>query len=327
MSFYEDYLNKKQESEEKESEEQIIKAPEEGPIEELVSSSREKEQADREKFLRKIYGSSKEESIPEKDLVNKIENDIPTPISPALTKGQKIWIRIVVGFLILVILAFLTGVFWRWTIQNPRVIIKEDVHETEKLVTIPEILAPKSIFKYDRLFESTITQNSELITYIKQYIEKKYSKGELIKISFKDQKNKLNPQFIALPDLFSILEMRSSPKAFDLAIKEDLNVFIYSGEKNDIGFAFPVNPDNLVEFQGIILGTWDNTIERDVAPLFSLVQKNEKLSPAAVTYKGANIRCKGEEVTSFCYTIFKNHFIATSSLESIEVAINNFITN
>ncbi len=332
MSFYQDYLKK--ESEEKESSGSLKEKEEDNSeypqhfvdknSEEKVDP-RSKEEIEREKFLKKVYGRNNDS--PSLNLMKEesfSQENVTPPVPTAPPKSQKIWVRIAITFLIIAIAASLSAFFWRWAIKTPRIITETITKEIETIIEIPEIEAPYSFLKYDKFLEPTITRTDEIPVYLKQYVDSEYDKNDLVKISIKNQVDRIAPHFITLRTFFSALKIDSPTNFYDKVIHENFNLFLYAGEQNDLGFLFPTKEGELTELMGIVLAIWDDKFEKDFENFYTLAPAKETITPPSNVYRGANIRCKDfGNGKHLCYTPYRNIFLFTTSLESAKAVIDN----
>ncbi len=289
-----------------------------------------KDEKERKDFIERIYGNREEKktnnSINNSDLINQEKQEvIKRPLPSVPTRKERIWIRIVISFLIIALVSSLSAFSWWWFIKTPRIVTKEIIKEIETFIEIPEIDAPRSFLEYDEFLEPIITNEDEVSKYLKQYIENEYDQGKLVKISIKNQIERTNPHFITLRDFLSSLKISTPSGFYDKVVHEDLNVFLYAGEQNDLGFIFPVKQEDLTELLGIVLATWDTRFESDFRNLYTIPQQKLNVVPPSTTHQRANIRCRNfGEGYQLCHASYKEKFIITTSLESVIAAINNF---
>ncbi len=310
MSLYDDYLNKKNKNS------NIISN--DGKLE---SIDQEKDNLDREKFIQMVNGE--EDKKNEKDIneINKNQVVPPTPSVPV--KGNKLWARILAVFLIIIGGSVLSSLLWWWLIKTPKIITEKIIEEVEVVKIVPEIDPPFSYFNYDGFEDIAVTKEREIPVYLKQYLTNDYNYNNLIKISIRDY-TKDEPEFISLKSFFQALKVSPPGGLYEKVDNKDFNVFIYSGEQKDIGFAFPVIEGSITEVLGIILANWDEKMEKDLWGFYSLVDpRGGETAPDSTTYRRASIRCKGfRSAHHVCFTSLENTFIITTSLESAKAAVD-----
>jgi len=343
MSFYEDYL-KKQNSENKD----ISPQPDE-PVEQPVHpmppqpeqptpppsrpfqpeqspapSQRINEDIERQKFMERI--SKGEASVPVSPPLKTEPLPKEVDVPPALTKVQKITVRILVLFLILALAASLAGLVWWWAIKTPQIVTETIIQEKEIVIEVPEIEAPKSFLRYNRFLDPDITHLDEIPVYLKQFAEEQYEPDSLIKVSFKDKTDKSNISYINLMSFFSSMKIMPPSGFYDKIDHEDFNAFVYSGQEgNELGFINPIKEGVINEFLGIVMGTWDATFEKDFSEFYSITSFKNEPSVTSLVHKQTTIRCRNfTQGHHLCYAVRENKFLMTTSLESIKKAIDNF---
>ncbi len=336
MSFYQDYLKKKNE-EKKEfidalkeersesSNNSLNKAPKK---EKETEKSLSKEELERKKFLEKVYGKDEGQN-------EKLKTETPAPqqekkeiadVPPAPPKIQKTLTRILFTFLVIAGIGLITALVWYWAIKTPRVVTETVTREVETVIEIPEIEAPRSFLSYDKFLDGVVTNIDEIPIYLEQFVKDEYEDNALIKISIKNQVDRRNPEFLKLRTMFNSLGIRSPSGFYDKVEDRDLNVFIHSvNGKNELGIIFPVVEGGGTELLGIILATWMGTLERDFINFHSLTEPKEEAAPTATIHQRTNIRCNNfSDGHHLCYTPYERVFIIATSLESTKAAIDNF---
>ncbi len=321
MSLYQDFLDKKNKEKSK------PKLNENDSKKGIDSINQEKEEKQRNDFLKMVDGNQdQDEEINKKNEENSFsqkEKNFP-PIPSAPIKEQKLWARILVVCLIIAGVAILAALVWYWAIKTPKIVTETIIEEKEIIKVVPELEPSFSFFQYDEFQDISITRSREASVYLKQYMAKDYNHNSLIKVSIRDHREKLEPEYISLESFFDLLGVDSPKGMEDKVIDQDFNLFIYSGDQNDIGFAFPVKKDEMTELLGIILATWDETMERDLSPFYSLaIPRGGEIAPPSTIYRGANIRCKGfRSAHHACFTPLDDILLITTSLESSKAVVD-----
>ncbi len=337
MSFYQDYLKKKNEEkkefidvlkeERNENSNNSLKTPKKEEEKE-TEKSLSKEELERKKFLEKVYGKDeKQEEKPRTEAPSPEQEKkeiISTP--PAPPKIQKTLTRILFTFLVIAGVGVITALVWYWAIKTPRIVTETVTREVETIIEIPEIEAPLSFLSYDKFLDGVVTNIDEIPVYLKQFVEDEYESDDIIKVLIKNQTDRRNPEFLKLRTLFNSLGIRSPSGFYDRIEDRNLNVFVYSANgKNELGIIFPVVEGGGTELLGIILATWIDTFERDLINFYSLTEPKEETIPTTTIHQRTNIRCNNfSSGHHLCYTPYERVFIITTSLESARAAIDNF---
>jgi flagellar basal body-associated protein FliL len=332
MSFYQDYL-KKQNGDPQEVTPEI---PEENSVpEKEPEKPLSDEESERKKFLERVNSQQESLSSQSSPSISKPPSYVPdvssapieeaTHVSSAPPKSQKIIIRILIILLITSVIACLAAYAWWLAIKTPKIEIEKIVEVKEAIIEIPEIEAPVSLLKYNGFLDPIITQLDEVPVYLGQYIKQEHQENSLTKISFKNQADRLNPSFLSLDKFFTSLKIFPPSGFYEKTAEQDFNLFLYSGKTKDLGFIFPVAENSMNELLGIILGTWDNSFEKDLVSFYSISEIKEESDPASTIHKRANIRCQNfNSGHHLCYAPYNEYFLITTSLESAKAAIDNF---
>ena len=311
MSLYDEFLDKKSEDKNKKNS--------------IDSIDQEREEEQRKNFLKMVDGRQDEISEDQKkeEEIFRKEEKLP-PIPPAPAKNQKMWTRILVICLIIATSLFLSAFSWYWVIKTPRIITEQIIEEVEVVRIVPEVEPAFSFFSYDEFRDIPITREREVEVYLKQHLSDNYENDHLIKLSIRDYRDDFEPEYISLKSFFEALRITPPSGMYDKIIDEDFNLFIYSGEQNDIGFAFPVKRESMTEFLGLILANWDETMERDLQNFYSLVSpRGGEVAAPSTIYRRANIRCKGfRSAHHACFAPLDDIFIITTSLESARAVVD-----
>jgi len=333
MSFYQDYLKKgAKEKTDSSTKKESKYSPQKGSdrSEPRAASPRSREELERDRFLKRVSGEKKnsseepENNLKKPSLPEEREDFLP-PIPPAPPKKQKVWVRILVVFLIISAISSLSALLWWWLIKTPRIVTEVIEKEVETIVEIPEIAAPLSFLKYDGFLDPIVTRRDEIPTYLRQYMKDGYPENQLLKISIKDHTDRTNPRFIGPETLFSSLKITVPSGFYDKVVRENLNLFLYSGKQNDLGVAFQIEAGGMTEFLGMFLSLEDSAIERHFKNFYILAEKKEAFVPPSTSHRRVTIRCRNfEGGHQLCFTPHDEIFLMTTSLESAKAAIDNF---
>ncbi len=283
----------------------------------------------------------------------------PLPKKPSLR--EKLWVRIVVFCLILVVLAG-TASFWYWYFKvrpEPSIgcgadsdcpagfvcgsegLCKEapPLQQCSKdadcdagfycsegvcLKEKEEIAAPLALFPVSEKRTLEIASLNEVEDLLSQTFQEFLDTGTFKRIIFK---NTSEDKFLGIKDFFGALEIRVPDNIYPV-IEDDFNLFVYSQPQgNRIGFVVEVKDKENLEN---ILLSRESSLKEDFKPLFSLMIEDK---PPVVSYfrnagqlpgyVGHNFRYQtlNRNDVGICYLVSNNYFIFTSSYNSMEQAI------
>ncbi len=283
------------------------------------------------------------------------------PLPKKLSLREKLWVRIVVFCLILVVLAGVAS-FWYWYFKvRPEPHIgctadqdcptgfvcssegnckeapsleqcsnNEDCQEgfyCENGVCLKEkeeIVAPPSLFPVSEKRTLEISNLNEVESLLSQTFQEFLDTGTFKRIIFK---NTSENNFLNLQDFFDALEIRDPNNIYSL-VEDDFNLFVYSQPQgNRIGFVVEVKEKENLEN---ILLSQESSMEEDFKPLFALVIEDK---PPVVNYfrnanqlpgyVGHNFRYQTLDTSDvgICYLVSDNYFVFTSSFNSMEQVI------
>lgn len=360
MSFYKEYLKKKEEGgeiklpspenpiSETVKKINIPKPPQEEikifPKENLVSSEKkpesvkerlaqiqEAEEKERQRFLQRLQGNDQVEA-PEIKIPTDISSlplSVPTPPKPA--KSNKIWTRIIIvlGLILaisLVGLLIFVLITRERTMPTPQNEEPRDVPQNE-IPTPIKITPPRSLLNYDGFREPVITRPNEFQTHLNQLIQENITVNNLIKVTFKDQINPQEPRFHGIRDFFGEFRI-TIPGLFERIEEESFNLFVYSQEEGRrIGMILRITEPS--GFLGTIR-EWEPNARTNFIKLFEFLQKDitpEIPAFLSSTHRGETIWCQEYQEDDFgiCYSVTRNNFfILSTSLQSVRAAIDKF---
>ena len=326
MSLYQEYLSKKPEDDPNKinANEKSSLAANNKKVPDPISQSKEEDQ--RKEFLKIVDGKQDEKTDKATEEYPYSKDNQPNlpPVPHAPAKEQKLWARILAVCLISAGSVALSALLWYWAIKTPKIVTDIVIQEIEVIKVVPEVEPAFSFFSYGQFQDISITREEEISVYLKQHLANDYENDQLIKVSIRDYRDKINPQYITLKSFFEALKINPPREMYDKIIDEDFNLFIYSGEQNDIGFAFPVMEDSMTELLGIVLANWDETMDRDLTNFYSLVNpRGGEIAVPSTVYRRANIRCRGfRSAHHVCFTPLDDILIITTSLESAKAVVD-----
>jgi hypothetical protein len=297
----------------------IEETPEEILIKKLEATEarREKERKEREEFLKRVAEEKieikppvLEEKITRYPLIAKI----PPRKAPL---SEKIFVRVVVvGFLIASWAAIFT--FWYWFLfaKKPATIVAPP--QTPP-ITKPEVIIPPSLIPVFTTTTLEYTTPEELRTELFQILNKQYLEGRFQRIVIKGEDKVLN-----IKETFDILGIEA-PLSFYQKLEPDITFFLYSTKNyNRLGFLAKIKDrENFTD----LMRSWETTMEKDFEDFFSLMGK---VKPALIPYfrgayyQGVSFRFQTftKKDLGICYAIYNDHFILTSSWDSITKIID-----
>jgi peptidoglycan hydrolase-like protein with peptidoglycan-binding domain len=319
--------------------------PEEKPVKKAPLRETEPEPA-RKTLHRKsqelLIGRRPESEGPKKEKVKpqiKKERQKPAPqkpirmIRPLPQKPswhQKIWVRVLIFGLVLVLLAGLST-FWYWYLvirKEPPPISPETAEEEGEEIEeeSPEEDAPvipASLFATEEKRIFNIAELDEVSPLLKQTLTEKEERGEFKRIAIKK-----GEEIIALKELIDSLQIRINNNSFYENLEEDFTLFIYSQiEGNRIGFA--VRTKNSEEIESFMRDK-EASMKEDFQPFFNLIMEDQapiahyfKNSSNVVGYQGPNFRFQtlARNDIGICYLVSDNYFVFTSSWQSMKAVI------
>ena len=335
------------EQEAKAREERIIKMRETRTVEESAQAQAKTEQA--EIATGEFRGALKETQAKEEELRKKFLDRVearaegreeapplppvpPTlPIveekkSPEIPKtfvkkpgpGQKLWIRIVLGLLILAILAAAaTFGYWYFVVRGG----PETTAPVNRIPEQKELVIPPPLFYVENTQTVKIAETSEVPFVLAQFVQTETALSSVNRILFEDTKN---TEVLGLKGLFDSLGI-ITPNGFYNKVADDPTFFIYSQEEgNRLGLVVKINnQEGLAE----MIKLWEGTMEENFQGLFGLLGKNEPaLSSSFKDAKYQEISFRFQTFTredlGIVYAIFDDYFILTTSWKSMEKALD-----
>ncbi len=346
MSFYQEYLKKQRgkgsEAEEKPSDigpEPIDESKEEDVVPPAIpvrinsenaegkfSEIQKREEMERQAFMSRVKG----ENIQDSPIAEEVPNEnlkISVPQKPA--RSDKFLIRLIVILALMAVLGTIS-LFWYRTIQGGGPGTVETIRETVvEEVFVSEVIAPRSLFNYDRFEYPLVTRAGEFASHLLQYMAIEPEEETLVKVMFRDQRDPRNPSSITVRTFLNTFSIAMPSPFNDRVNQESLNVFIHLKENsNEVGLAAVI--DDVDGFTGM-MREWEDNAARDVNLFLSFLGKETELSGnifAPITHRQNVIRCleyrNGSEV---CYATVRdsltNIFILATSSDTVRALINS----
>lgn len=363
MSFYQEYLKKQKgltkESPEEETqddgpkEEEVIEKKDVDPIKEKIedgpevdaappampvqinsdnangkfSEMQKREEVERQKFISRVKG----ENVPLPEIVKSEpkEEDVKINVPQKPPRSEKVLIRIIVVLALVAILATIS-LLWYRTVKNGGTAPAEVIREVEtEEVFVPEIVAPVSLFNYDLFEYPLITRPNEFSTHLLQYMSMETEEEALVKIMFRDQRDRRNPTFMTARSFLNTFSIAMPSPFGDRVDQESLNVFIHSrDESNEVGFAVII--DDAEGFTGM-MREWEDNAARDVNQFLSLLGKETQTESqifTPLTHRQNVIRCLDYQNDSeVCYSTIRDSltdiFVFATSSDTVRALIDS----
>ncbi|MBZ1356689.1 MAG: hypothetical protein KY054_02950 [Candidatus Nealsonbacteria bacterium] len=293
---------------------------------EKLAEIQEKEDLERQRFLKRVQGEDIPEPSKTKELLKEPVSTMSVPQRPS--QSQKTLTRLIVILSLLVIIGMLSFVwYWLLTREPAPVVIPEVPIIIDEEENVPEpIIAPRSILRYDLFREPTATKSNEIETYLKQYLNEEIESGKMIKISIRDEINPLNPVYFSMNAFLTTFHI-SIPGLRDRVNEDNFNIFLYSQEDgNRIGMIVEISQPN--GFLGTIR-EWEPDARDSLRTFLSFLGKSTTPTTgffASTNHRNETVWCqKYEEKEDFgiCYAVTRsNFFIFSTSLKSVQAAID-----
>jgi len=327
MSFYQEYLKKKKPKKTiKEEAPDFVPPQANSDKKKKFSDIQKREEEERQKFLSRVKG----ENVPPKIIKDKFkkEENVSINVPPRPRKSEKILIRVIIIFILVIILATIS-LFWYRSIKDigapPEIIEKEVIVE----VLVPEVIAPKSLFNYNRFEYPLITRSNEFSAHLLSYMAEKTEEESITKIMFRDQRNPKNPSFITSRSFLETFSITMPPPFNNRVDQGSLNVFVHSSDGiNNTGFAVIIN--EIDGFTGM-MREWEDDAAENVYQFLSLLGKETKAADqifSPITHEQREIRCLAyQDGSDICYSILKssltNIFVFTTSSDTLKALIDS----
>jgi len=283
----------------------------------------------------------------------------PLPKKPTLR--EKLWVRVAVFCLVLVLLAGVVS-FWYWYFQvrpEPYIGCTQDKDCPEGFICGPggvckeappiqqcssnkdcsegfvcsdgicikspeEATFSPSLFPIDRERVLEVASLEEVRNLLSQTIQEYKKTGEFERIIFK---NTTEDKFLGIKEFFDALQIRVPDNIYS-TFENELTLFIYSqAQGNRLGFATEIKDKAGLES---ILLTQESTMKDDFKPFFTLMIEDK---PPVVSYfRNANqlpgytnhnfrYQTLSRNDVGICYMVSDNYFVFASSFESTEQVI------
>ncbi len=306
-----------------EAEEQEKRLKKIDKIKERLLDIQEKEEKQRKDFLEKIKIQEKEGTplkspkLPEIGRSGKKEI-IFRPLPEKLSVGEKLWVRLIILFVVLVSLAGIIT-FWYWyavirTVKKPA--------ELEENVPFDEPLRiPTALIPIESLPIMEILSENEIPGLISQTINAEFQEKQILRILIK---NKTQNAFTGLREFLTAFNVKS-PETFYEKLNNDFTLFIDSEIiGNRLGFVALINDK---ESLADLMNSWESNIENDTSELFFVLGKQENaLLPYFKTgwYQDVSFRCQpfSTQDLGICWSLFNENLILTTSWNTMEKVID-----
>jgi len=259
------------------------------------------------------------------------QQSMPRPIPKKPSSQEKIWVRIIVFGLALILLAVI-ATFWYWYL-----VIRVQPPATTETTTgpgptaqpgtpppTPEPQIPASLFQVEDTRTLSIASSSELKTQLQQILQEWLDTNQVRRIVIK---NTTENKILGLKDFFEALLMRA-PDQFYANFENDFTLFIASQpEGNRFGLAVKIkDTDDLAA----LLKNQEATMEDDYKTLFEImgkaapaISKNFLDASKIKGYLGPDFRYKPltKQDLTICYLLSDEYFVLTGSLKSMDKAV------
>jgi len=257
------------------------------------------------------------------------------------SRFEKILIRFLLFILIILPLAFLfTFWFWYLVVREgqsfpflPRETATEETRSQETTRTVfpaeetrpgQELVIPPSLIPVEDTRTITISPGQDIRPLLSQVLKENFGENRFTRIVIVDAENN---KVFGLGDFFTSFLVKTPTPFYD-HLSDNFTLFAYSVRRiNRLGLIAEVkNREGFSE----LLSQWETTMEQDTEPLFAFLGK--KGSPIisnfrSIQYVGTVFRYQTISLDDFgiCYTFTKDHFVLTSSLESIFITTNRLL--
>lgn len=277
-----------------------------------------KEEQKREELSKRLHPEKevKKHPVP---LVSPVPTDTPSlPKKPPFM--QKIWVRILIFILVLILLAGVSS-FWYWYLEVRQKSTPEPEEQEPEPLPVG-IVIPDSLFKnkLDSEKNLNLLSSSEVDEKLIQVIQEEQEIGTFKRLIIIDKEEK---KAFNIEEFLKSLQVRT-PEDFYQKIESNFTLFAYSqAEGIRIGFVVKVKDRN-----GLItmLNSNEANFKNDFNNFFSLMEEiGVPISPVFKQasnvrgYDGPNFRYQTltEEDIGICYLVLGNHFLFTSSWQSM----------
>jgi len=299
---------------------------------ELLKETQTREEAERKRFLARVEAQAEGKEVPpaptppppptappekpseepKKPKPLQILKKIPKPAfrRPSFgrpTFAQKLWIRVVLTLLVLVIIGAI-GTFWYWYLNVREAPAPEEEIPVEIIEEgVAELVIPPALISIEA---SQTLEFSLLGQILQEDLDTKFTRLII--------KDSVENKVFGLREFFEAFEVKT-PETFYNKINNDFTLFIYSSrETNRLGFITTVAEVDLF----YLLKYWESTMEQDFEILSVFLGKTSPtLVPyfREVSYKNTAFRYLSFPPQNFgiCWAITDGYFIFTFSGESI----------
>ncbi len=294
---------------------------------EKLAEIQEKEDLERQRFLKRVQGEDIPEPSKARDSLEGLStSDMSVPQRPP--ESQKKWTRFIIVLSLIAVIGIISFA-WYWILTRepaPVIVPEMPIIDEEDDETPESIIAPRSILRYDLFREPIMTRPNEAETYIRQYLDEEIELGKMVKITIRDEVNPLSPNYFSMNAFLTTFRI-SIPGIRDRINEDNFNTFLYSQEDgNRIGMIVEITQPN--GFLGTVR-EWEPDARNSLVTFISFLEKSK--TPVTDFFTSSShgnetIWCqKYEEEEDFgiCYSVTRsNYFIFSTSLESVKAAMD-----
>lgn len=282
-----------------------------------------REEEERKDFLEKIKIQEKEGTplkspkLPQLGPSGKKEI-IFRPLPEKLSMGEKLWVRLVILFIVLIILAGLIT-FWYWyAVIRPKN-LPENPEENPPFEQLPVI--PTALIPIENLPTLEASLENEIPVFISQIINAEFQEEEIFRVLIV---NKSRDKFVGLEEFLTAFNVET-PENFYEKLNDDFTLFVHSANiGNRLGFIVKIeNQENLAN----LMTSWEVNVENNTASLFAVLGKEEKALLSyfkSGQYQNISFRCQpfSSQDLGICWSIIEDKLIWTTSWNTMEKIID-----
>lgn len=272
--------------------------------------------------------------VQEEKMANSLlSGDHPRPpqrnIPSAPSRFDKLFIRALVIFVVLFVIGNIAAAaYYYWFVADRQEAQEQKEQETVKQEEaepqLPELVIPPSLLNTATAVRLVFSQEEEITQLLGGLLSTEQVEG----FTHIVLENEEELRVLQLPDLFDAFEITSPPALYTL-LDNDITLFLYttSEGRKRLGFVARLYEDALRQELIDAASEWESSLEEDTKNLFEIIaERGEKYTPNFRTtslLEGVLARFQTLSSNDFgiVYGITDNHFIFTSSLESLEAAL------
>ena len=255
----------------------------------------------------------------------KEREEIPVTLIPKPPERPPSYRKILVRATVITLIFLLLGVFiWLLLIKKVEKPLEEALEEEieegiEEVSETPEIIIPPSLVSETATSPLEISSLEDIPSSLSQLLENSFELG-FTRILIKDTKEN---KILGLKEFFQAFEIKTPEGLLD-KLNNDFTLFIYSGEKQRLGFVTEIKEK---EELNALLSSWEKTLEKDTENLFTVLGKEgetyasnfKESSFGEIPFRFLTISI---EDFGICYALVGDFFIFTTSFEGMEKTIN-----